>query len=268
MRILFLSDNFPPEHNAPATRTHEHARHWVKWGHEVTVITCVPNFPEGKVFSGYRNRWYQAEIIDGIKVVRVKTYIAENKGFLLRILDYVSFMLSSVVFGLFQDKPDLVVATSPQLFAAAGGWLLAVLRRVPFVFELRDLWPASIIAVGAMKKSYPVRLLESIELFLYRRSKCIVALTDAFKADLVSRGIPEKKIIVIPNGVDNNLYTPLPKNKNLLSELELSNKFIFGYIGTLGMAHGLDSVFKLRAKLVKTPLFIFYSWGRGQRRNI
>jgi len=267
MRILFLSDNFSPELNAPATRTHEHARYWVKWGHDVTVLTCAPNFPEGKVFPGYRNRWYQSEIIDGIKVVRVKTFIAENKGFLIRILDFVSFMLSSFVFGLFQKKPDLVVATSPQFFAVVGGWLLAVVRRVPFVFELRDLWPASIIAVSAMQNSSFLHFIEHLELFLYRRSKYIVALTESFKADLVSRGIPEKKIIVIPNGVDNSRYRPLPKNNELLAQLELSNKFVFGYIGTLGMAHGLDSVLQVANQLSNTSNIHFLFVGSGSEKQ-
>ena len=106
MRILFLSDNFPPERNAPAIRTHDHAKYWVKMGHEVTVITCAPNFPQGKVYEGYKNRWYQVENIDGIRVVRVKTFISTNKGFVLRILDYISFMLMSFIVGLFQKKKE------------------------------------------------------------------------------------------------------------------------------------------------------------------
>src|SRR5690625_3885907 len=116
MRILFLSDNFPPENNAPATRLYEHAVRWVRAGHEVTVITCAPNFPEGKLFEGYRNRWYQVEIVDVIRVVRVKTYITANTGFLKLTLDYMSFMGSGFVAGLFQRKPDVVIGSSPQFF--------------------------------------------------------------------------------------------------------------------------------------------------------
>jgi hypothetical protein len=119
MHILFLSDNFPPETNAPATRLYEHAAHWVAAGHQVTVITCAPNFPSGVIFPGYRNRWYALEQIDGIRVVRVKTYITSNEGFLKRTLDYVSFMVSGVGAGLFQQRPDVIVATSPQFWPAA-----------------------------------------------------------------------------------------------------------------------------------------------------
>ena len=162
MHILFLSDNFRPESNAPAARLYEHAVRWVRAGHDVSVITCAPNFPEGKVYAGYKNRWRDVEWIDGIRVVRVKSFITANEGFLLRTLDYMSFMVSSFIFGLFERRPDVVVATSPQFFCAVGGWTLSVLRRLPFIFELRDLWPASIEAVGAMHSSWVLRALERL----------------------------------------------------------------------------------------------------------
>lgn len=139
MRILFLTDNFPPEGNAPATRTCEHVIRWVTDGHDVTVITGAPNFPEGVVFEGYKNRWYSRESVDGINVVRVKTYITANEGFTKRILDYMSYMVTGCVAGLSHKKPDVIVATSPQFFNAVGGWVLAALRREPYIFELRDI---------------------------------------------------------------------------------------------------------------------------------
>ena len=120
MKILFLSDNFPPEVNAPATRTYEHCKEWVRCGAEVTVITCVPNFPQGKVYKGYRNKLYQSEIIDGIRVIRVWSYITVNEGFLKRTLDYISFSVSSFFVGLFQ-RTDIIIATSPQFFTALSG---------------------------------------------------------------------------------------------------------------------------------------------------
>ena len=206
-------------------------------------------------------------MMDGIKVVRVKTFITENNGFLLRILDYISFMFSSLFFGLFREKPEIIIATSPQFFTAVGGWLLAAIRRVPFIFELRDLWPASIIAVGAMKKNFIYHCLERLELFLYKKSKFIIALTESFKADLVSRGISENKIHFIPNGAEINTYTPRPKNENLLDQMNLSGKFILGYIGTPGMAHGLDLVLKAADKLRKNPKIHFLFVGSGAERE-
>lgn len=266
MRILFISDNFPPEINAPATRLHDHAIRWVKAGHEVTVITGAPNFPEGKVYPGYSNRWYFVEDWNGIRVVRVKTYITSNEGFLKRTLDYVSFMFAAFFVGLFQKRPDILVATSPQFFAAVGGWLLSFVRRVPFVFELRDLWPASIVAVGAMQESFTIRMLEKVELFLYRRADRVVAVTNAFKDDLVSRGIKAGKIDVVPNGVDLSLYQPFQKDKEVEVESGVTGKFVAGYIGTHGMAHALDKVIDAAEKLADHEDIVFMFVGGGAQK--
>lgn len=241
MNILFLSDNFPPEHNAAAARVHERACYWVRSGHRVTVVTCAPNFPEGAVFAGYENR-RQVEWQDGIRVVRVRTFIAPNTGLVLRTFDFLSYMFSAVAAGMYEDTPDLIAATSPQLFAALGGWILARLRRVPFVFELGDLWPASIEAVGALRSRWLLGLLEQLELFLYRQSAAIVALTRRFREDLVRRGIPPEKIRVVRNGVDLTRFAPRPHDSGLTSELGLGGRFVVGYLGTLGMAHGMRDV--------------------------
>lgn len=266
MRILFLSDNFPPEGNAPATRTYEHAVRWVRAGHQVTIVTCAPNFPEGKLFEGYQNRWHQVEMIDGIRVVRVKTYITANEGFLRRTLDYVSFMCTGFIAGLFEKRPDVVVATSPQFFCALGGWMLSVARGQPFVFELRDLWPASIVAVGAMRRSLVIRLLEKLELFLYRRAAAIVAVTEAFREDLVSRGIARGKIHVVRNGVDLDRYQPQSRDAALAREFDLDGKFVAGYLGTHGMAHALDKVLEAAALLRDCSDIAFFFAGSGAAR--
>lgn len=251
MHILFLTDNFPPEGNAPATRTYEHAIRWVESGHKVTVITGAPNFPEGKLFDGYENRWYHRSEMDGIDVVRVKTFISSNEGFALRIIDFTSFMVSSFFAGLLQKKPDVIVATSPQFFTAVSGWLLSVFRRKPYVFELRDIWPASIKAVGAMGDSLAIRMLEKLELFLYRRAARIISVTHSFKSELISRGIEGNKIDVVVNGVDLNSYSPVTeKDPELAIKWGLEDTFVLGYIGTHGMAHALEKVIEA-AELLK-----------------
>lgn len=243
MHILFLTDNFPPEGNAPATRTYEHAREWVKLGAKVTVITCAPNFPEGRVFDGFKNSFYSRSSMDGIDVVRVKTFISSNEGFVLRILDFVSFMFSSFFAGLFQRKVDIVVATSPQFFTAVAGWVLSVVKRRKFVFELRDIWPASITAVGAMNDSLAIQLLEKLEMFLYRRANAIVSVTHSFKKELIERGVDGNKISVVLNGVDLSKYQPAAnKNEEFAKQYQLNNKFVVGYIGTHGLAHALEHV--------------------------
>lgn len=242
MNILFLTENFPPETNAAATRVYERALYWVRDGHQVTVLTSAPNFPEGRLFPGYENRWRQVQTVDGIRVVRVKTFIARNEGVVRRTLDFVSFMVSAFAAGLFERRPDVVAATSPQFFAAVGGWLLAACRGRPFVFELGDLWPASIVAVGAMRPSLALRLVEKLELFLYRRSAAVAALTRAFRDNLIRRGIDPGKIRVVRNGVDMQRYGPRPRNAALAAEWGLAGRFVVGYVGTHGMAHALDNV--------------------------
>jgi hypothetical protein len=171
MHVLFLSHYFPPEVNAPASRTFEHARQWVADpGVRVTVLTNHPNHPNGVLYPGHRNRWFQREVMAGIDVVRVRTLLAANAGFLLRTLSYLFYMVAAILGSFAVRKPDLVIATSPQFFCAVAGYVVSRLRRRPFIFELRDLWPDSIVAVGAMRPSLAVRLLEKLELFLYHRA--------------------------------------------------------------------------------------------------
>ncbi len=242
MHILFLTDNFPPEVNAPASRTHEHCRQWVQAGHQVTVVTCAPNFPTGRVFEGWKNRLWQQQRMDGIRVIRVWSYITANEGFARRVLDYISYMGTAFVASLFVRKVDVVVATSPQFFTACAGWAVAGCKRVPYVFELRDIWPESIKAVGAMQDSLAIRLLERIELFLYRRADRIVSVTESFKRTLGARGIDTGKIDVITNGVDIKRFSPRPKDTELERELGLQDCFVAGYVGTHGLAHGLETL--------------------------
>jgi glycosyltransferase involved in cell wall biosynthesis len=267
MDILFLADNFPPEKNAQASRVFERACYWVRWGHSVTVITCAPNFPEGKVYGGYKNRWYQVEVVEGIKVIRVKTFIAPNTGTALRIVDFLSYMMAAFCAGLFTSKPDIVVATSPQFFAAIAGWALSRVKQIPFLFELSDLWPESIVAVGAMRASYLLRLLVKLELFLYKQSAAVVALTHAFKNNLVGRGIDPQKVHVVLNGVELATFRPREKDEALAAELGLtSSEIVVGYIGTLGMAHDLDNV--LNAAALTSDMSLRYMFvGPGADRE-
>jgi colanic acid biosynthesis glycosyl transferase WcaI len=268
MNILFLTENFPPETNAAATRVYERALYWVKAGHRVTVLTCAPNFPQGKLYPGWSNHWRQVQDMDGIRVVRVKTYISANEGFAKRTADFVSFMITAFGAGLLEPRPDVVVATSPQFFAAVGGWALGAVRRIPFVFELGDLWPRSITAVGAMRQSPVIRALEKLELFLYRRSAAVVALTRAFKADLVRRRIPPGKIAVVINGVDLPRYAPRPRDEDLAQAWGLTGKFVLGYVGTHGMAHGLVNVLDAAERLKNNHRIRFLFVGAGAERQM
>ena len=267
MHILFVSENFPPETNAAANRVYERALYWVEWGHEVTILTCALIFPDGKLLANYKNRWYQTELMSGIRVVRVKTFIAANQGVFFRSIDFLSFLFSAFAGGLVQQKPDIIISTSPQFFSAVAGWALSVCKRTPFVFELGDLWPNSISAVGAIKNKHFFFLMEKIELFLYRRSKAVVALTTSFKKNLVSRRIQEEKIHVIINGVDLHRYGPSPRDIKLTDELALTNKFVLGYLGTHGMAHGLVNVLDAAETLQDLAHIRFLFVGAGAERK-
>jgi hypothetical protein len=260
MKILFLTDNFPPEVNAPATRTFEHCREWVGAGATVTVITCAPNFPSGRVFDGYANRFYQREVVEGIEVIRVWTYIAPNAGFLRRVVDYLSFALASFLAGVRIDF-DVVVATSPQFFTTFSAAALSVCRQRPWVFELRDLWPESIIATGAMEPGFTIRALERCELALYRSATSVVALTDAFRENLVARGIEREKICVIPNGVPADW----PRTEETSGPRKREAVCVVGYVGTIGMAHGLELVLQV-AEILSEEGFEFLLVGDGAMR--
>ena len=266
MRILFLTDNFPPEVNAPASRTYEHCKEWVKAGADVTVITCAPNFPQGKVYEGYKNKLYQKEIIDGIKVIRVWTYIVPNKGFLKRTIDYISYSVSAFIAGLFVST-DVIIATSPQFITALAGRVLSKWKRKPWIMEVRDLWPESIKTVGAMKDNLFIRYFEWQEKRCYKSAEKIVVVTDSFKRKLIERGIDAEKISVIKNGVNKDLFKPVPKDEALIKELHLEGKTIIGYIGTHGMAHKLDFILESAHRLEGDDSLHFLLIGGGAMKE-
>lgn len=268
MHILFLTDNFPPEVNAPASRTFEHCREWIKMGNQVTVVTCAPNFPAGKVFDGYKNKLWQVEDLEGIKVIRVWTYISANEGFIKRTFDYISFMPTAVMAAFFVRKPNLVIGTSPQFFTVCAAYLVSRFKRIPFVFELRDIWPESIKAVGAMKDSLIIRVLEKLELFLYQKADLIVTVTYSFKEILLNRGIDPDKICVITNGVDTSRFYQTNKNVELVNQYGLEGKLIAGYVGTHGMAHHLETILEAAAIAQENgDSFRFILLGNGARKQ-
>ena len=267
MKILFFTENFPPETNAAATRVYERALYWTKWGHQVTIITCQPNFPHGKVFDGYQNR-NSAEVMDGLRVVRVRTYIAPNQGIIKRVVDFLSFMINGYRAACKEPAPDVVISTSPQFFCAVAAWWFAKRRAYKYVFELGDLWPASIAAVGAMKANLALRMIEKLELQMYRDADAVVALTSSFKENLVQRQIPDSKIAVVINGVDLWRYAPKPRNAALARTVGTADaRCVIGYIGTHGMAHALGNVLDAAALLRERRDIVFLLVGAGAERT-
>lgn len=250
MRIQFYTHYFPPEGNAPASRTHANCRRWVRAGHSVRVITCAPNVPDGRVYAGYRNRLFQREMIDGIEVIRVWTFIAANEGTFLRIANYVSYMISAVFFTLFMRRPDVIVATSPQFFCGWAGLIVSKLRRVPFVLEIRDIWPESIVAVGALGNRRLLAFLEWLEAKMYRWSPWIVTVGDGYRRRLLEKGVPDEKISIVMNGVDTELFVPREPSPEIRRRHGVPDgAFLCGYVGTIGMACGLEVVLRAARRL-------------------
>lgn len=251
MRILFLSHYFPPEVNAPATRIFDHCTRWAEAGHDVSVITCAPNCPNGVLYHGYKNRLRrQVEFVDGVRVVRVWTYLAANAGTVRRIVNFLSFMLSAVLASIRLPRPDVVVATSPQFFCGWAGVMVSRLKRVPLVLEIRDIWPESIRAVGAMRNRRVLRILEMMERWMYRSADHIVAVGEGYRANILDKvNIPDR-VSVVPNGVDVRRFIPMQPDAQFLRTWGLENKFVCSYVGTIGMAHGLEVVLEA-AKILR-----------------
>jgi glycosyltransferase involved in cell wall biosynthesis len=242
MHILFLSHYFVPESNAPAARVHAMAREWTRAGHQVTVLTCAPNVPAGRVYEGYENRLFQTEWIDGIRTVRVWTYLAANRGRVLRGLNFLSYLATAGAASPFvRPRADVVVATSPQFFAGWAGVPASRAHRAPFVLEIRDIWPDSITAVGALREGRVIGALEKLERALYHAADHIVAVGEGYRQNMLRKGVPPEKVSVITNGVDAELFTPRPTDPALRERLGLApDAYVVTFAGTIGMASGLE----------------------------
>jgi len=254
---------------APAARVSELSRHWVKLGHEVSVLTGFPNHPTGVLYPGYGGKLRHLvcnEQKDGVRIVRTWLWPLPNRKSHERILNYSSFCLSASLRGSFLPNPDVVIATSPQLLVGLTGWWLSKVKRIPFVMEIRDLWPESITASGVGNEtSLLTRFLSSLSGFLYKACDRIVVVTPAFKKDIISKyRIPPGKISVVENGVEPGLFTPGEGSDEVKNELGIRGKFVVAYTGTMGLAHGLRTVVEAAARLQRDyPDIQFILVGEG-----
>ena len=256
MKILYVSQYFPPEMGAPAARASELACHWAQAGHEVSVLTGFPNHPTGVVPPEWRPRLRRLachENIGRVDVFRTWLWPLPNRKAHERMRNYASFCLSAALRGMAIPRPDVVIASSPQLLVGLSGWWIAFTRQIPFVFEVRDLWPESLTAVGVGdENSLLHHTLGKVAKFLYQRSDRIVVVTPAFKEHLVRLWrVPAEKIAVVENGVETGLFAPAPAaaNQALRRELGAEGKFLICYIGTMGMAHGLETLLDAAGQL-------------------
>jgi colanic acid biosynthesis glycosyl transferase WcaI len=208
MRILYLSQYFPPEVGATQTRAYEMAQGLIQAGHQVTMIVEVPNHPRGVIPPEYKGKLYERVVLDGIDVIRVWVKTAPVKTFTIRMAFYLSYMLNAILAGLFlaRKRYDVIYATSPPLFVGGAGLVLSILRRTPLVFEVRDLWPESAVVLGELQNPLAIALAERLERACYRRARQIVLTTQEMKDHLAKRGIPTEKMQVVRNGANPELF--------------------------------------------------------------
>jgi len=266
VRIVYVSQYYPPEMGAPAARVSAFARRWAAMGHDVTVVTTFPNHPTGVIPPAYRGHLRRVEDDHGVRVVRTYLYPAANKGVFKRGLCYLSFALSSIFqsYGLI-GRPDLVIATSPQFLVTLSGWALSRLKGVPLVTEIRDLWPDSIVAVGAARADSPlVYALGVMERFIYRQSDLVISVTRSFIPLLRERGA--RRVAFISNGADPAAFAPSADRAAVRARYGLGDRFVASFAGTLGMAHGLDSVLDAAEILRDRTDILFWLVGEGARR--
>jgi len=258
---------------APAARAAELSRHWARMGHQITVLTGFPNHPTGVVPAEWRARLrglHYTETVDGVQVVRTWLWPLPNRKAHERIRNYASFCVSASLIGSALPKPDVVIATSPQLLCALAGWWIAFWKRIPFVFEVRDLWPESLAAVGVgLEGTLLHRTLAAIAGFLYRRADRIVVVSPAFKDHLIRYWkVPAAKISTVENGVEVDLFHLDPAAAEVRKRLNLEDRFLICYIGTIGNAHGLETLMDAANNLqTAMPEAMFLLIGEGAEKD-
>ncbi|PTL37909.1 glycosyltransferase family 4 protein [Alkalicoccus saliphilus] len=268
MKIVIVCHYFPPEVGAPSARIYEMARYWVNMGNEVHVVTCFPNHPTGIIPEEYRGQKYQHEMMDGIHVHRNYVYATPNTGFIKKTLGHISFMISSVVISMKKIKdPDVIVTSSPTFFSIISGYWYSLRKKAPFVLEIRDLWPAAMIELGVMKEGFITNILEKMELYFYKKSDALIMVTQAFKKNVVQRGINEKKVHVITNGVNQEMFYPRPARISLDDHSELKDKFVVTYAGAHGISQNLGTILKTAKALKKEEDIQFLFVGEGAEKE-
>jgi len=269
IRIILFSQYFPPEMGALANRSYEHSLRWVQMGHHVTVICGTPNYPDGKIYEGFHNRLFQRQEIDGIDVIRTWVLPRPNRSAWERISNYISYFLTAVLAGLRTRKPDVVIGSSPQLLTGLAAYVVAKLKRVPFMFEVRDLWPESIAASGPTDNLVLLEILAALAHFLYRKADRIIVVTEPLRKYLTRiPGVDKAKIDVVPNGIDLTRLDPENSDgESIRREYGLEGNFIVSYVGGIGAAHGLGIVLDAATELRKDSEVIFLLVGDGAERK-
>ncbi len=268
MRIACYSHYFTPEIGAPSARIHEFACQWLTMGHQVQVVTCYPNHPTGKIYPGYVHGLRMMERMDGIEVRRNWTYVTPNKGFLRKTIGHVSFWPSACLLTNRRlEKPDVTIGTSPTFFAPMAAAALARKHDIPFVMEVRDLWPAIFVDLGVLRNRPLIRFLEKWELAMYRRAAAVVTVTESFRDNLLSRGVPECKVFTVLNGADVDFWHPCEPDPGLRARLGSRENFVVLYLGAHGISHALGRILEAAQVLLEDSRIRFVFVGEGAEKD-
>lgn len=253
MKILLLAQHYAPEDVSGAVLATELATDLASQGHTVTFVTCAPNYPLGKVFSGYRNRFLQSETVDGVRVVRTWSYISTTKSFWKRLFNYGTWSATAFWGGIWSGKPDVIFSYSPPLPLGLSAWLLSRLWRVPWVLRIEDLYPDAAIAAGVMHNSAAIHFFGWLERFLYRRADHISLISEVFRRNLLAKSVSPSKLSVTPVWADPDVVRPLPKDNSFRRQYGLDGAFVVMYAGGLGHTTALGDVLDTAALLQDMP---------------
>jgi glycosyltransferase involved in cell wall biosynthesis len=265
MHILLIHQAFAAINEPGGTRHHEMARYLVKKGHSVTIITSPVSYLTGRN-SQQKNAWVTREEPEpGITILRTYTYPALHRSFFHRILSFFSFMFSSFFVGLGVKNVTVVWGTSPPIFQGWTAWMLARIKRVPFLFEIRDLWPAFAIAVGVLQNKFLISLSEWLESFLYRHADEMVVNSPGFIEHIRSRGA--KRITLVENGVDVSMFDPTQDSRDFRKDHLLEKQFIALYAGAHGISNNLGVVLDAAKASLDTPSITYVLVGDGKEKG-
>jgi len=268
MRLLILGQYYTPE---PLPKLSELATAVTKRGHQVSVITGFPNYPTGKLYPGYKLKLIQRETIDGIPVVRTYEYPYHGKKALGRLVNYGSFMVTALLGVLFSPPCDLLYVRIPPPNLGITAWLMALIWRVPVVYDVQDIWPDSVVFSGMMRKeSLSVRIMSRLEKFVYRRAQHLLVTTDGAKENLIAKGITPEKITVLPNWIDEHIFTEAdPAERQAIRTCYgWENRFVILFAGNIGVVQGLDTVIQACKALpaASDVLMVFVGDGSDKAR--
>lgn len=268
MNILVISLYYEPDQcqsNGPIIRAL--CEDWAEAGHEVTVLTSFPHYSRDEVWPEYRGRWFQRDRVGKVRVIRSYIFVPRTRSTLGRILNYLSFNLSSTLAGLVTGRQDIIFVMSPPLTIGVTGFLLGLLKRIPFCYNLQDIWPEVAVKLGMLRGRRAIAFFEWLERLIYRRARKIFAISEEFKNNLLGKGVPENRIAVIPNFTDTQFIRPQARPDAFSQQHGLDDRFVVLYAGNLGLSQGLEAILDAAEALKEREEILFLIVGQGTCRK-